>query len=484
MSIPRYIQFLSCSLLVIAWTNTSADSYPKYRMDDASLLSDGNIRVRSLGRSAQTLEDPPKYKSWSGFYTSLYSSGRGFSQKGGVQSDAAAKTSAKASLSPELGWIGKSTTWEGQFLVSPYLTYMVKDDSQTKIYRLTDGEAIGSLSLRLGGVGFRAEGGRGFQRLDSAGFLFASIANYAEFGWSVPSWKIRGGFIGLEFQSQFSYLPRDTTQSPLRVKGGDFLWEPEHIIKSLRFFYYQYSEPRQEPVKASYFQTAEPFRAYGFFRYSGIEWEFLKFKEMKFDGSAFHVEGRRENGTDAFNSYDTRQATNAWMGTLSGTLESESYSVFARVLYATKDRTFRTDHDSNGFAGIKGDPRGFLAPVSILLLRDFQAKQDSPFYGIDSVRTPNYENSGMQYYQTGIRKELDGGWSMTLATGIGISYIGRGLELIAAGGWKGELGYLLLGAAYAWVKPGQDESYILDEIRRPIAVREYFRWYASAGIRF
>lgn len=90
----------------------------------------------------------------------------------------------------------------------------------------------------------------------------------------------------------------------------------------------------------------------------------------------------------------------------------------------------------------------------------------------------------MQYYQTGIRKELDGGWSATLATGIGISYIGRGLELIAAGGWKGELGYFLLGAAYAWVKPGQDESYILDEIRRPIAMREYFRWYASAGLRF
>ncbi|TGK21907.1 hypothetical protein EHO61_01340 [Leptospira fluminis] len=460
------------------------DSYPKYRLDDSSLLNDGNIPVLSSGRFARTQEDPAKIRTKSGFYADPYVFGRSFSQKGGVQSDQASKTSAKGVFSPEFGWIGNSSRWETMILASPYLTYMEKEDSKTQTYKLTDGEALASLGLNLSFLSFRIEGGRGFQRLDSAGFLFASLANYAEFGWSIKSLNLKGSLLGLEFQSRLSYLPKENSESPLGVRGGDLVWEPDKLWKRLRFFHYQYSEPRQEAVPASFFQTAQPFQAYGFYRYSGTEFEFLKWQEWKWEGSFIRLEGRRENGKDAYDSYHTRQTTNSFLATVSTTYETGPVSIFVRGLFSRADRTFRTDDRSDGFAGIKGDPRGFLAPVSILLLRDFQAKQDAPFAGIDSYRKPVYENDGLQYYQAGLRKELPGGWSATLATGFGISYIGRGLELIAAGGWKGEAGFALFGAAYAWVKPGQDESVLLDEIKRPIAVREYFRWYASAGLRF
>ncbi|TGJ99781.1 hypothetical protein EHO59_17510 [Leptospira semungkisensis] len=453
-------------------------------MDDSSLLGDGIINVKSNGRAANTTADSKSFSSQSGFYTSLYVWGRSYSQKGGVKEDAARKWYGRATFSPEFGWQGKTDRTETLVLVSPIVTYAEKDDTRLNTYRLSDGEALVSSRITISEFRFRAEGGRGFQRLDKNGFLFANLANYGEIGWEYMPWNIRGAFIGAEFQSSIAYSNRDRTEAPLRIQGGDIVWEPKKILSHLRAFHYQYSEPRQEAQRADLFRREEPFRPYGFFRYSGLEWESETFLKTKLEGSAIQVEGRRENGNGPFNSQNSRQNTNAWLATLGATWKEESYSIFLRALYATKDPTFHTDQNSNGYAGIKGDPRGYLAPFSILLLRDWNAKQDAVFSGVDSPRKPIYENSGLQYYQTGVSKEWGKGWSTTLGTGLGISYIGRGLEIIAASGWKSESGYLVAGAAYAWVRPGMDESVILDEIRRPIPTREYFRWYASAGIRF
>ncbi|TGJ98638.1 hypothetical protein EHQ53_00560 [Leptospira langatensis] len=462
----------------------SADSYPQYRLDDSSLLNDGVINVKSQGRNANTNDDSKSFSSQSGFYTSLYVWGKSYSQKGGVKEDEARKWYGRASFSPEFGWQKKTDRLETLVLVSPIVTYAEKDDTRLNTYRLSDGEALVSSRLNFSQFRLRAEGGRGFQRLDKNGFLFANLANYGEIGWEYLPLNVRGSLLGAEFQSSIAYSNRDRTESPLRIQGGDLVWEPKLLLNSFRIFHYQYSEPKQSAQRADLFRQEEPFRPYGFFRYSGLEWESEPFWKAKIEGSAIRVEGRRENGTNPFYSQNTRQSSNAWLATLGATWKEESYSIFVRALYATKDPTFHTDQNSNGYASIKGDPRGYLAPFSILLLRDWNAKQDTVFSGVDSPRKPIYENSGLQYYQTGVSKEWGKGWSTTLGTGLGISYIGRGLELIAAGGWKSETGYLVAGAAYAWVRPGMDESVLLDEIRRPIPTREYFRWYASAGIRF
>ncbi len=484
MNPKKYFEYIIFFLVSGLSFGIEAESYPKYRMDDSSLLGDGIIPVRSLGRAENTLEDPPKWKTNTGFYSSLYVWGKGDSQKGGVREDQARKSYGRASIAPEFGWLQKTESTQTIFLISPILTYAERDESKREVYKLNDGEALASFSYSFSILKLRAEGGRGFQRFDKSGFLFANIMNYAELGWEILPWKLKGSLVGGEFSSSFAYNDRDKTESPLRIRGGDLVWEPENIFQSIRIFHYQYGEPRQEAVKADLFRGEEAFRPYGFFRYSGLEWESVSFWKTKLEGSAIHVEGRRENATSPLQSYRTTQNTNSWLATLGGTWKQENVSVFLRALYASTDPTFRIDQNSNGYAPIKGDPRGFLAPFSILLLRDFSSKQDAVFSGIDSPRKPVFENSGLQYYQLGASKEWGKGWSSTLATGFGISYIGRGVELIAASGWKGEIGYFVAGVAYAWVNPGKDEAFLFEEIRRPIPTREYFRWYASAGIRF
>lgn len=484
MSFYKLSRFLIFFFGTGIFSGLVAESYSKYRMDDGSLLRDGVIPVRSQGRANSVLEDSSKSGTDSGLYVSLYAWTKGDSQKGGVAEDFARKSYGRISIAPEIGWVRKDDKNEFLFLVSPILSYSETNDTKREVYRLSDSEAIASYSRDFGFLKLRGEGGRGFQRLDRYGFLFSNILNYAEIGWEFRDLHLRGGFLAGEFSSFRAYSDRDRTESPLRIVGGDLVWEPETISKSLRVFHYEYGEPRQEAVKPDLFQKEEPFRAYGFFRYSGAEWESRDYWKMKWELTATHLEGRRENGTSPWNSYGTRQTTNSWMGTLGTTWKEDTLSLFARGLFAKEDSTFRIDKNSDGYSPIKGDPRGFLAPFSILLLRDFSAKQDGIFSGIDSPRKPVFENSGIQYYQLGATKEWGGGWSTTLAGGFGISYIGRGLELLAVSGWKGESGYIVGGLAYAWVNPGREESVLIDEIRRSVPEREYFRWYASGGIRF
>ncbi|MFB5650727.1 hypothetical protein ACE5IS_08790 [Leptospira wolffii] len=484
MSPKRVSKFLIFFLLSAFWRGIYAESYSNFRMDDSSLLRDGVIPVRSQGRASSVSENPPKYRTDSGFYSSLYAWAKGDSQKGGVREDQARKSYGRASIAPEFGWFRESESSRVLFLISPIFTYSERDESKREIFRLQDGEAILSLSKDIGYLRIRGEAGRGFQRLDGMGFLFSNIMNYAEIGWEILPWKLRGSLMGGEFSSSVAYSDRDRSESPLRILGGDLVWEPESVLKSMRLYHYQYGEPRQEAVRADLYRNEEPFRAYGYFRYSGGEWESRVVGKTKLEATAIHVEGRRENATNPLYSDKSRQTTNSWMGTLGVTWKEDTVSYFVRTFYSKEDQNFRIDRNSDGYSPIKGDPRGLLAPFSILLLRDFSSKEDTVFFGVDSPRKPVFENSGIQYYQFGASKEWGGGWASTLAGGFGISYIGRGLECIATSGWKGESGYIVGGIAYAWVDPERDESYIIDEIRRPVANREYFRWYASGGIRF
>ncbi|WP_243393247.1 hypothetical protein [Leptospira perolatii] len=453
-------------------------------MDDSSLLQDGLVRLDSVGRAANTEKKPRRFSADSGFYTSLYSWGRVFSQKGGTKEEDARKTLGKASISPEFGWLRRDENSLFQILASPVFSYLEKVQLEREVVKLSDGELLISIIFQKGDFKTRMEAGRGFQRLDAGGFLFAGILNYGELGWEISSLQLKGSLFAGEFQSSPAYLPRDKTESPLGIRGGDLSWNPKSFLEKIRFFYYQYGEPRQEAVKGDFFRESEPFRPYGFFRYTGSEWFVSPLQKFRLEGSAFHVEGRRENGKDRFDSYKTRQSTNAWFATLSASVERNSYVFFLRMLYTSKDATFRTDQDSNGYSGIRTDPRGFLAPVSILLLRDFHSKEESPFSGVETVRKPIYESSSLQYYQIGGRKDWGNGWSSTLAAGFSISSIGRGAEILSLSGWKGEAGFLLGGLAYAWVQPGEDQKFLIDEVHKKAPIREYFRWYLSAGLTF
>lgn len=485
MFVPVFFLFLSAAF------SLSAESYDSYRRDDLLLLGDGKRDLTGQGRffsfrknETEKRETIPGENEAPGAYANLHAIYRGLTQYGGAEREKADVSFSRAILSPEAGYVRKREHLYYQILISPFLSYEENVNGTRTISKGADGELLGiggwdSAFWKLG-----LETGRGYQRLDRNGFLFAGFLNYGEVSFL---WKPLGlSFSGIAAQTNGSvlYTERDRNESPARISGGSIRFGDGPIIQNFRIFYYLYAESRQEAVKGDLFRESQPFRPYGRYAYYGFEFSSGSFEGFRFDSDAIAVSGSREYGTDAFRSYQTSRSTSAGFAGGRIVWERKEASYFLGGLFFSKDEELRTDRNSDGYSGIRTDLRGYGGKTSFLLSQSLLLQEGTVFPPDGTSKRPDFENKGMGLVQAGARKTWDSRWTLQGILLSSSSPLGRGWEAVAVGGYESEYSYILMSLSYAKVDPQKQERFLFEEWRKKAEDKEYARIYLSAGAYF
>ncbi|TGK33734.1 hypothetical protein EHQ12_02295 [Leptospira gomenensis] len=470
-----------------------AESYDSYRKDDLLLLSDGKRDLAGRGRFLSFHEGGAEKKETDvspshrkqGPYANLNAIYRGLTQHGGVAEEMADRSFSKTILSPEVGYGRKRERLYYQILMSPFLSYEESVNGIKTVVKGADGELLGlggwdSAVWKLG-----LEAGRGYQRLDRNGFLFAGFLNYGE---TYFLWKpLRLSFSGITALMEESslYTERDKKQSPRRIFGGSLRFGDGSIVKNFRIFYYTYIETRQEAFVGDFFRGPEPFRPYGKYVYYGFEFSSESFSGFRFDLDAIVVRGTPEYGPDAFRSYQTSRYTSAGFAGGRIVWDRREASYFLGGLFFSKDEELRTDRNSNGYSGIRTDLRGYGGKTSFLLSQSLLLQEGTVFAPEQGTSArPDFENKGMRLVQAGARKTWNSRWTLQGILLSSSSSLGIGWEAVAIGGYESEYSYILMSLSYAKVDPQKQEPVFFEEWRRDAEEKEYARFYLSAGAYF
>ncbi|MBE8399056.1 hypothetical protein [Leptospira borgpetersenii] len=477
------------------------ESYSEYRLDDLLLLEDGKREITGRGRfyDSQREEGPEDVKGpangkdivkkqdnrmqsrttkFYGNVTALY---RGLTQKGGIREEEAKRSFSRGIFSPEVGWTDKGERMYHKILMSPFLQYEETIIGTKTITRGADGELLWitgweSPTLRVG-----IEVGRGYQRLDRNGFLFVGFLNYGELQIHWKPLGISVTAIGAQMRNTPLYSTRDRSESPQRIAGGSAQMLENRIFQSFRIFYYLYKESKQEAVKGGLFEREEPFRPYGEFQYYGIEFSSAKLFGFRIDADAIQVVGFRQYGLGTF---PTPQFTSGRLIGARLVLERPEAAYFLGGLYTSKDSELRVDRNSDGYAGVRTDPRGYGGKTSFLLMESLLMQGGNVFQEDGTVAKPNFENKGMQLLQFGIKKSWNRKWKTQGMILTSSSPMGRGWEGIATAGYQSEYSYILISLSYAHVDPQREKKVFIEEWKIKESIREYSRIYFSAGVYF
>lgn len=477
----RFVFLLFC-IFQILQVSVEAESYSGYRLDDLLLLKDGKKDLNGKGRFDETekeIEAKP-----GNFYANATGLYRGLTQKGGSREEQADRSFSRGILSPEVGFRNRGERFYHKILISPFLQYEESIIGNKTATRGADGELLWitgweSPTLRVG-----IEAGRGYQRLDRNGFLFVGFLNYGEFQFHWKPLGITASAIGAQLQNSPLVTERDRNESLERISGGSVQILENSILQNFRIFYYLYKESRQEIVKGDLFLNASPFRPYGQFQYYGFEFSSAKFFGLRLDADAIHVSGSRQYGLDAYRSYQTLQSTSANLFGTKLVWERPEASYFLGGFYSSKDGDLRTDRNSNGYAGIRTDPRGYGGKTSFLLMESLLLQEGNVFSEDGTASKPNFENKGIQLLQLGVQKNWEQKWTAQGMLLSSSSPMGHGWEGILTGGYQSEYAYILMSLSYAYVDPQQEKKILFEEWRTKEVIREYSRVYLSAGVYF
>nr|WP_232380739.1 hypothetical protein [Leptospira ainlahdjerensis] len=502
----------------------NSESFPEYRLDDLLFLQEGKRELKGKGRFTfpkketsdstkketenvfetdvqvekegsystgsnlkpehSTGQDPDSKKNDSSFYLNAAVIYRGLTQNGGKREEQAQRSFSRGTVSPEFGWAQKKNRFYQKILISPFIQYEESILGTKTVTRGADGEVLYLSGWETPTWRIGIEAGRGYQRLDRNGFLFVGFLNYGEF---LARWKPIGlsfSAIGARMQNSNLYSEKNPDESPRRISGGSLSLSEKLGIENFRIFYYLYQESRQEAIKGDLFQKESPLRPYGRYQYYGFEVSTAKISGWSLDLDGIVVSGFREYGTNAFQSYGTSLST---FGTLLGSKlnwERSEATYFLGGLYTSKDPNLKTDSDSNGFSGIRTDPRGYGGKTSFLLMESLLLQEGTVFQEDGTSLRPNYENKGLQLFQAGTRKTWEKRWTAQATILTSSSPMGRGWEGIGTAGFQSEHSYILTSLSYAIVDPQKEEKVLFDEWTKKADKKEYSRIYLSAGFYF
>ncbi|MBM9501324.1 hypothetical protein JWG44_13790 [Leptospira sp. 201903071] len=524
---------ISQKLVLLIWIvfpilTINAESFPEYRLDDLLLLQDGKRDLKGKGRfsfpkkeiqdskTAETFSETEMIAGTNGktiqeglqgnearsnsgdssmkkrnpakpdssFYLNTTLLYRGLTQNGGKREEQADRSFSRGIVSPEFGWAQKGNRFYQQILISPFLEYEESIIGTKTVTRGADGELLYLSGWETPEWRIGVEAGRGYQRLDRNGFLFAGFLNYGEFS---VQWKPIGlsfSALGAQMQNSNLYSEKNRDESPRRISGGSFSLSEKMGLENFRIFYYIYQESRQEALKGDLFLKESPLRPYGRYQYYGFEFSTAKIRNLSLDLDGIVVSGSREYGLNAFQSYGTSQTT---FGNLFGSKlnwERPEATYFLGGLYTSKDPNLKTDSDSNGFSGIRTDARGYGGKTSFLLMQSLLLQEGTVFKEDGTSSRPNYENKGIQLFQAGVRKTWDKRWTAQGTILTSSSPMGRGWEGIGTAGFQSEYSYILMSFSYTIVDPQRQEKIFFDEWTKKAEKKEYSRIYLSAGVYF
>ncbi|UML85915.1 hypothetical protein FH587_10800 [Leptospira interrogans] len=504
-----YIFSIICIFLISK--AVASESYSGYRLDDLLLLKDGKRDLTGKGRYDEIEPDKDENltktreeintneagknefkekesvgykKQTTGFYGNGALIYRGLRQKGGVWGEKSDRSFSRGIFSPEVGWKYKGEQIYNKILISPYLQYEENVSGNKTITKGADGELLWIAGMESPNLRIGTEMGRGYQRLDRNGFMFVGFLNYGEFQIHLKKYGVSASMMGAQMQNTALYTERDRSESPQRISGGSIQILEKSWIQNFRIFYYLYKESRQDAVRGYLYRKEEPYRPYGAYQYYGFELSSSKFWGFRIDLDAIKVIGSREYGLDPFQSNDTTQTTKGSFIGSKIVWERPEAEYFLGGFYTSKDEELKIDRKSNGYSGIRTDPRGYGGKTSFLLMESLLIQEGNIFQEDGVVTRPNFENKGIKLLELGIKKNWDHKWTAQGMIVTTSSAIGRGWEGVLTGGYQSEHSYILMSLSYAYVDPQKEKKLFFEEWKVDEPKREYSRIYLSAGVHF
>ncbi|MBE0304456.1 hypothetical protein [Leptospira interrogans] len=504
-----YVFSIICIFLISK--AVASESYSGYRLDDLLLLKDGKRDLTGKGRYDEIEPDKDENltktreeintneagknefkekesvgykKQTTGFYGNGALIYRGLRQKGGVWGEKSDRSFSRGIFSPEVGWKYKGEQIYNKILISPYLQYEENVSGNKTITKGADGELLWIAGIESPNLRIGTEMGRGYQRLDRNGFMFVGFLNYGEFQIHLKKYGVSASMMGAQMQNTALYTERDRSESPQRISGGSIQILEKSWIQNFRIFYYLYKESRQDAVRGDLYRKEEPYRPYGAYQYYGFELSSSKFWGFRIDLDAIKVIGSREYGLDPFQSNDTTQTTKGSFIGSKIVWERPEAEYFLGGFYTSKDEELKIDRKSNGYSGIRTDPRGYGGKTSFLLMESLLIQEGNIFQEDGVVTRPNFENKGIKLLELGIKKNWDHKWTAQGMIVTTSSAIGRGWEGVLTGGYQSEHSYILMSLSYAYVDPQKEKKLFFEEWKVDEPKREYSRIYLSAGVHF
>lgn len=504
-----YVFSIICIFLISK--AVASESYSGYRLDDLLLLKDGKRDLTGKGRYDEIEPDKDENltktreeintneagknefkekesvgykKQTTGFYGNGALIYRGLRQKGGVWGEKSDRSFSRGIFSPEVGWKYKGEQIYNKILISPYLQYEENVSGNKTITKGADGELLWIAGMESPNLRIGTEMGRGYQRLDRNGFMFVGFLNYGEFQIHLKKYGVSASMMGAQMQNTALYTERDRSESPQRISGGSVQILEKSWIQNFRIFYYLYKESRQDAVRGDLYRKEEPYRPYGAYQYYGFELSSSKFWSFRIDLDAIKVIGSREYGLDPFQSNDTTQTTKGSFIGSKIVWERPEAEYFLGGFYTSKDEELKIDRKSNGYSGIRTDPRGYGGKTSFLLMESLLIQEGNIFQEDGVVTRPNFENKGIKLLELGIKKNWDHKWTAQGMIVTTSSAIGRGWEGVLTGGYQSEHSYILMSLSYAYVDPQKEKKLFFEEWKVDEPKREYSRIYLSAGVHF
>ncbi|UNE68431.1 hypothetical protein FH588_09545 [Leptospira interrogans] len=504
-----YVFSIICIFLISK--AVASESYSEYRLDDLLLLKDGKRDLTGKGRYDEIEPDKDENltktreeintneagknefkekesvgykKQTTGFYGNGALIYRGLRQKGGVWGEKSDRSFSRGIFSPEVGWKYKGEQIYNKILISPYLQYEENVSGNKTITKGADGELLWIAGIESPNLRIGTEMGRGYQRLDRNGFMFVGFLNYGEFQIHLKKYGVSASMMGAQMQNTALYTERDRSESPQRISGGSIQILEKSWIQNFRIFYYLYKESRQDAVRGDLYRKEEPYRPYGAYQYYGFELSSSKFWSFRIDLDAIKVIGSREYGLDPFQSNDTTQTTKGSFIGSKIVWERPEAEYFLGGFYTSKDEELKIDRKSNGYSGIRTDPRGYGGKTSFLLMESLLIQEGNIFQEDGVVTRPNFKNKGIKLLELGIKKNWDHKWTAQGMIVTTSSAIGRGWEGVLTGGYQSEHSYILMSLSYAYVDPQKEKKLFFEEWKVDEPKREYSRIYLSAGVHF
>ena len=454
-------------------TPSFPESYSNYRLDDASYKSGGRINPWGQSRLG-TIE----YETGSSITTNLYVDSRYSTQSRN------ANYAGRAAISPEVQISTTSSNFTNGLTVAPRASYKESNDGNTIVERKLDGDLIFTHQANLKSFSYFTQIGRGFQRLDSSGFLFSGFGNFLEFGIQ---------------KEKFGTTAQFLQDSNSRIYGGSLFYKSEQLF---RIFAYKWERKGNFPI---FFGEIEPSIS---LQYAGLDSEWNLSQFGKIDATILYSEGRYQNRI--FSNFGQ---TN--YNPLKAVLFYGSYSFqdWFRVggLHTSKDTNVGRDQAFQGYQSIQSEVRVLGGRSSILLQENLpfvsapifgdwaqttqiatQGPNLSPIQQItpssnisnSSNGQKNFENLGLQMYGLEFHIPKDN-WDFSILVNQASSALGKGTEGILRTQYSQKDSFFaIFSVTAAQINPERTESIFIKEITRPVSNYDSIRFYFSLGTKF
>lgn len=474
-----------------------SESYKEHRADDLNYANQGRKTIVNQGRietsaskKKQTETKENQDNSESGLLLSSYLTPKFYSQRGGDKEDLAGRYANQVNFSPELVGYRKADNTKYMLLFAPIVSY--REDFQLKrnVNRPVDTELIAAWKLDSKDFSLNFEGGRGFQRLDSYGLLFNGIANYAETNFHWKPIAVKLSLLALSFnykQENFTLRANNTND---KLYGGNLLFNSIPYLSNVMIFNYFLFESGQISEKQT-LQEDKQFKPQGKFNYRGFELKTKEFFDLvNFELGLFSVNGMRDYAENANQKINNISKTNAFLTYTALNFNFGKWKLRTGGLYASKDKSTSLNRAHNGYSPLLTDARIFGGRSSFLLMETVNTRNGTLFREFDSTSGNFYDTKGIELLSLSLSYQLSQTIQVTGILNHTNSNLGIGNEGIFSMLYQfsndgGEnLGFLMGSFCFARVNPVTRKKILYDEFRVEPDLKEFTRFYFSAGLYF